>query len=266
MTTTEYVFDTASQPGRVQVDCLSHMLDGTTRGILADVGVREGWRSLELGAGNGSVARWLAGRVGATGSVDAVDIDVTHLVAGRGVTVHRHDVNDGLPVDGPFDLIHARLLLMHLARREEILRSLAGALAPGGWLVVTDLGERVPVAGPSADPVDGALFDRVLDLGMSHLAPRVGMSLEWARDVGGHLRDAGLEDIHRLEDAFTARGGSPALQYYGSLVAQLEALLRGEGITDAELRRFGDVLADPAFSAWSFQFVSTWGRRPAARL
>lgn len=265
MTTTEYAFDTASEPGHLQVDCLSRMLDGTTRGILDDVGVREGWRGLELGAGNGSVARWLAGRVGVTGSVDAVDIDVTHLDAGGDVTVHRHDVNDGLPVAGPFDVIHARLLLMHLARREEILRTLAGALAPGGWLVVTDIGERVPVAGPSADPADAELFDRVLDLGMTRVVPQAGMSLEWGRDVGGHLRDAGLEDVHGLEDAFTARGGSSALRYYGSLVAQLEAPLRAEGITAAELRRFDDVVADPAFSAWSFQFVSTWGRRPAAR-
>jgi len=263
-TTTEYLFDTASDAGQLQVDCLSHMLDGTTRGVLDDVGVREGWRCLELGAGNGSVARWLAGRVGDTGAVDAVDVDVTHLDPGPGVTVHRHDVNDGLPVEGPFDLIHARLLLMHLARREEILRELAGALAPGGCLVVTDVSDRIPVAAPSAAPADGALFDRVLDIGMNRVARPGGMDLEWVREVGRHLRDAGLEDIHGLEDAFTSRGGTPALRYYGSLITQVWEPLRAEGLTDAELRRFGDLMTDPGFSAWSYQFVSTWGRRPAA--
>ncbi len=264
-TATEYLFDTASDAGRLQVDCLSRMLDGTTRGILDDVGMGVGWRCLELGAGNGSVARWLAGRVGPTGAVDAVDLDVAHLDAGPGVTVHRHDLNDGLPVDGPFDLIHARLLLMHLPGREETLRALAGALAPGGWLVVTDLGERVPVAGPSADRADGELFHRVLDVGTRRVAVQAGMSFTWARTVGGRLRDVGLEDVHGLEETFTSRGASPALRYYASLVAQVAGPLRAEGLTDSELRRFGELMEDPGFSAWSYQHVSTWGRRPAAR-
>ncbi|MEL7974375.1 class I SAM-dependent methyltransferase [Isoptericola sp. F-RaC21] len=262
---TDYLFDTASDAGQVQVDCLSRMLDGTTRGILDDVGVSEGWRCLELGAGNGSVARWLSGRAGPTGTVDAVDIDVTHLDPGPGVTVHRHDVDDGLPVDGPFDVIHARLLLMHVARRAEILRRLVDALAPGGWLVVTDISDRVPFTSLSADPDDGAVFDHVLEVGTTRVTRAAGIDIGWAREVGRHMRDAGLEDVHGLEDVFTARGGSPALQYYGSLVSQIEGPLRAEGVTDAELRRFGDLMSDPGFSAWSYEFVSTWGRRPAAR-
>jgi chemotaxis methyl-accepting protein methylase len=50
------------------------------------------------------------------------------------------------PPTGPFDLIHARLVLVHVTERDAALRTLAGALAPGGWLVIED-------ADPSLQPL-----------------------------------------------------------------------------------------------------------------
>src|ERR1700734_4546355 len=41
--------------------------------------VQPGWRCLEVGAGRGSMAVWLAERGGASGQVVATDIDVTYL-------------------------------------------------------------------------------------------------------------------------------------------------------------------------------------------
>src|SRR4029077_5618734 len=41
--------------------------------------VRPGWRCLEVGAGRGSMAVWLAAQVGESGKVVATDIDVTYL-------------------------------------------------------------------------------------------------------------------------------------------------------------------------------------------
>src|SRR5690625_4885135 len=38
------------------------------------------------------------------------------------------------------------ILLMHLARRDELLTMLRGALAPGGRLVIGDFGEHLPYA------------------------------------------------------------------------------------------------------------------------
>lgn len=259
---TEYLFSTTSDPGRQQVDCLSDMLDGPTIGTLDNLEVQPGWRCLELGAGNGSIARWLAQRVGATGSVAAVELDTSYLDAGPNLTVLRHDINESLPLEGPFDLIHARLLLMHLSRREEILRTLVDALAPGGWLVLTDLSDRLPLAASALDPVDEKLFERVLDTGMNQVARPGGMNLEWAHDTGRHMRKAGLQDVRAMEHAFTAAGGTPGLQYYSSLIKQVEQPLLKTGLTKAELDRFQELMVDPRFSAWSYQFVFTSGRRP----
>jgi trans-aconitate methyltransferase len=43
-------------------------------------------------------------------------------------------VTDPLP-EASFDLIHARLVLVHLPEREKVLARLMAALKPGGWLV-----------------------------------------------------------------------------------------------------------------------------------
>ncbi|WP_020500133.1 class I SAM-dependent methyltransferase [Sciscionella marina] len=257
----EYVFDTGSDLGRQQVDCLAEMLDGTTTGVLDGLGVRSGWRCLELGARNGSIAGWLARRTGSAGTVAAVDLDTSHVVADPNVEVHRHDLNDGLPLEGPFDLIHSRLVLMHLSRREEILDSLVDALAPGGWLVLGDLTDRLPLAASARDVADEELFERVIETGMNRVGRPAGMNLEWARDTGRHMARSGLEDIHSVEYRFTAYGGTPGLLYYRSMLAQVGHLLLKAGISEGELRRFDELMTDPRFSAWSYQFVFTWGRR-----
>src|SRR6266498_3847074 len=85
------------------------------------LGVREGWRCLEVGAGAGSIARWL-GEIAGPGNVVATDLSTTYLepLAERGIEVLRHDVtaddNPGAP--GEFDLIHCRFVLDHLPLRD----------------------------------------------------------------------------------------------------------------------------------------------------
>ena len=84
--------------------------------------VRPGWRCLEVGAGRGSMAAWLAERVGPDGQVVAIDIDVGYLARldVPNLVVRRHDIlND--PVDdldpGSFDVVCSRLMLFWPAGR-----------------------------------------------------------------------------------------------------------------------------------------------------
>jgi SAM-dependent methyltransferase len=52
--------------------------------------------------------------------------------------VCRDIVADGVP-GGPYDLIHTRMLLMHLPARDKLLKELVSALRPGGWLLAEEL-------------------------------------------------------------------------------------------------------------------------------
>ena len=66
--------------------------------------VQPGWRCLEIGAGRGSMAVWVAGQVGERGQVVATDIDVTYLkrLEVPNLEVRRHDIlEDPLDVFGP---------------------------------------------------------------------------------------------------------------------------------------------------------------------
>jgi len=96
-----YVFDNAADETRTRLDVLEAIYDeGTIRHIEAR-GIHEGWTCLEVGGGAGSVAAWLAQRVGPSGRVLATDIDTRYLDR-RDVTnleVRRHNIAiDPLPL------------------------------------------------------------------------------------------------------------------------------------------------------------------------
>ncbi|HMB08474.1 MAG TPA: class I SAM-dependent methyltransferase [Isosphaeraceae bacterium] len=92
---------------------LRHLTDPITFRRLTHLGVGPGWRCLDVGAGDGTVARWLAGRVGLGGRVVATDIN-PRLLDGNGcpsLEIRRHDILE----EGHYNLVHCRTLLMHLA-------------------------------------------------------------------------------------------------------------------------------------------------------
>ena len=58
--------------------------------------------------------------------------------AGIALEVCRHDVIRDPPPSETFDLVHARLVLVHLQDRAAALQVMIDALRPGGWLVLED--------------------------------------------------------------------------------------------------------------------------------
>src|SRR5581483_9728002 len=135
-----YAFDRSWGQEDERLTAVERQLDPVSQAALGQLGLTAGWRCWEVGAGRGSMARWLAGRVSTTGSVLASDIDVGALTAldGGNITVVRHDLErDGVP-GGAFDLIHARLVLEHLRAPAAAAAKLASALRAGGWLILED--------------------------------------------------------------------------------------------------------------------------------
>ena len=79
-------------------------------------------------------------RVGPKGQVVAVEIDPRFLsdLGQPNVEVRRCDFTRDDVEPGCYDLVHSRLLLMHLSDPAEVLRRMAAALRPGGWLVAEE--------------------------------------------------------------------------------------------------------------------------------
>jgi tRNA A58 N-methylase Trm61 len=72
---TSYAFPNAWELARRRLALLEVCHDPSSIRHATALGVGPGWRCLEAGAGGGSFARWLAARVGESGSVVAADID-----------------------------------------------------------------------------------------------------------------------------------------------------------------------------------------------
>src|SRR5262249_1533795 len=113
---TSYALDNSWDRARRRLALLEQYLDPMTKRRVTALGISEGWRCLEVGAGAGSVALWLSDQVGSTGHVLATDINTALLdeLKRPNLETKRHDLlAEPLP-EAEFDLVHARWLLHHL--------------------------------------------------------------------------------------------------------------------------------------------------------
>ena len=136
-----YILDDASAVEYQRLDLMSKILDPWTRGYLRAVGVGEGWHCLELGGGNGSIAEWLAAKVGSSGSVTAIDINpvLLELAPAQNLSVQQMDVRTGELPSESYDLVSCRALLHQIAEyAPQVLAQMAAAVRPGGWLVIQE--------------------------------------------------------------------------------------------------------------------------------
>jgi len=226
-----YAYDNDVDAALQQHACLSAMLDGFTRARLSavDIPVGGAFRCLEVGAGAGSIARWLAGR-GA--SVVATDLKPRHLVEEAGIRVLAHDIVTAPVPEPPYDLIHARLLLLHLPERERVLAKLAAALRPGGSLVVEDWYVHPDhLVVDALEREDVALFERYqrILLGILDNDPA------WAARVHGQMVAAGLHQIDTaIHSPVWPAGGPGALLVTVNLSLFRDRLLAA-GLKEADL-------------------------------
>lgn len=140
MGTNDYIFDEHQQDHElVRLRMIEELFDPTTIRHLERTGIGAGWRCLEVGAGAGSIMKWMAGVVGERGEVVAVDRNATHLhcVPIPQLQVIEGDLHD-VQFDDTFDLVHCRYVLIHNQSGDEMLQKLCNALKPGGFLVVEE--------------------------------------------------------------------------------------------------------------------------------
>lgn len=241
---------------------LEHVWDENTCSLVAlRVPVQPGWRCLELGAGAGSIARWLAERVGPSGSVVAADINCRFLMDMPGnVEVRRLDAADGQFGHEEFDLVHHRSVLSYVPRREEVLVRLVRSLRPGGWLVSEepDFSYRV-IAGDS----DNRLLSRFFQALRLILASS-GVDFSFASRMSDLFRNLGLVDVDRSSRNHVAQGGSLISEIIWRAVEPLRSQLMGTaGFTEEEVAETSQLLQSREVSWVDPAIISVLGRRPA---
>jgi SAM-dependent methyltransferase len=204
-----YVVPNSWEHARRRLELLEACYDAASFKRASALGVGEGWRCLDAGAGHGSFARWLGAQVGAAGAVLAMDLDTRLLqdIAAPNVEVRQVDLESGNLPREEFDFVHTRLVLMHIPAREQVLGRLCAALRPGGVLMVEEH-DAFPVCAAAT----GAYRDAWLAF---HRACRAaGVDPDWARDLPLRLRRHGLADIGAELDVPLFRGGSAQAQFW----------------------------------------------------
>jgi SAM-dependent methyltransferase len=244
---------------------LEGLLDEGTIRQLEARGVGDGWRCLEVGAGGGSIAAWLAERVAPGGFVLATDLDTTVLagLSHPNLEIQVHDVlSDELP-EGAFDLVHLRLVLAWLGEPRFALRRLIAALEPGGWLVAEEMDFLSVVPDPRLPADSRDLFARAVQAHNTVLAQRHGFDPYYGRQLVGDLEEAGFIEIGCEGRAAMWHGGAPGGAIWRLSLAQIRAPIIESGLlTSAELDAFCALCDDRRLSFQSQITMAGWGRRP----
>ena len=257
-----YLLDNAQAEAGERFVALAELFDGVTRGHFDRLGVGPGRRCWEVGAGGRSIPEALATAVGPTGYVLATDINTSWLDPHGTYDVHRHDIAaDPPPEPGTFDLVHARLVLVHVPDRARALATMVAALRPGGWLLLedadTDLQPLVCLdeSGPAQQRANR------LRRAFRQLMTHRGADLRYGRTLPRTLREAGLVDV-------AAAGSFPI---GGPVLDRLEIAtmrhVRAELVAarladDAEIDAHLAAVAAGELDLTLAPLISAWGRRP----
>lgn len=222
-----YVYDQSFNDERARLAGIESLWDPGSQALLDGLGITEGWRCLEVGAGGGSLVPWMVSR-GAT--VTAIDIDTRFIesLAGDAVEVRRVDIRaDELP-ESEFDLIHARLVLEHLAERREIIDRLVAALRPAGWLVIEDY-DWSGFGFEDADPQ----LDRVTESVIGFMQ-QAGFEPQYGRRVVADMAAAGLADVRGEGRARVIDSKSPGFDFFRLSFESLRNAVVDTGVLSAD--------------------------------
>ena len=237
---------------------MSRMLDPQMFFRLEQLGVAEGWRCLEVGAGNGSVSYWLAGRVGAEGHVVASDIDTRYLdrLALPNLEVRRIDVARD-PLGEDYDLVCGRAVLHHIPQRIDVLGRLAAAVRPGGCILLEE---------PDFHPVLATDSPVMRDFWQGFLAWAADQGIDYfvGRRLAAQLAGLGFEQVPSHGETILFDGGSLSARYLNLTMKELETPLQGSGLIGPTVWAEAMALFDtPRFWTWQNCYVTTSGRKPA---
>ena len=247
----------------------STLFDPLTRRLLETVGLAPGMRVLDLGSGAGNVARLVAELVGPHGAVvgvekdpEAVDLARRHTDAPN-VEFRVADAQTLSGIEGGFDAVTGRLILLHLSDRVGALREAAARVRPGGLVIMHECDLGYLWASPQP-PLWSQVREWLLEAAeKAGIEPRLGPALFTV------YRAAGLPGPRLLVDA-VAEGGHDAPAWgWANIVSAAVPMMERVGVaTRAQVdpptlagRLLGEVLAGDGCVICP-PFTGAWAVRP----
>ncbi|MFY1681798.1 class I SAM-dependent methyltransferase [Micromonospora sp. WMMD730] len=255
---------TLTQPTAQQAEAILAALwernyDPLTTELISQLPLGAGSRCLDIGAGAGSMSRWLAERV-PQGSVLAVDVSTDLLDGGHapGLTVRQGDIEAERFAPGSFDFILARGVFSVLKNPDDLLTRAVQWLAPGGWILVEDF--YFMPADDAATPVGRRVVEAYLRVFRAQ-----GADMRFARRVPARLAAEGLTGVD-----FHLRPLGPGQGEYENELMRRRLELQGQPLVDngwvsaQDLAEFVATIEEPASRDVTTLLFSVWGQRSSA--
>jgi SAM-dependent methyltransferase len=262
MVKTDYVFQSAEEPRELErLQMLERIFDPGTQRRMLTTGLTTGWHCLEVGAGAGSIVRWLEQRVGPSGKVVALDSNPRFLRNSGSSTVDivQGDVCEADLPDAAFDLVHARYVLIHIADYQRAFHRMLRCVKPGGWLIVEEpdfQGARA-ITGPDEAR---AAFDRV-NRAIERMFTSIGMDHALGARLPALFQQHDLSELTVEYEGHLSAGGGliPQLMKLSADQLQLKYVATGL-VADADIEFYRQLADDP--DAWAVYYatvaVSGW--------
>jgi ubiquinone/menaquinone biosynthesis C-methylase UbiE len=234
------------------------------------IGVRDGWRVVEIGCGPQGCLGLLSERAGATGHVVGVERSAEQVERARQFVVDHHFTNvEVLDIDaratglatGAFDLATARLVLVNVPHPEQLLAEMVRLVRPGGIVAL----HEADATFQRCDPPHPAQT-RLLQL-LGAYAQMNGIDRSIGLKVPRMLQEAGLIDVrvNPLVHVYPPTHGRRmlVLEFVENARSRLlENELIGEVELDDLTTALRRHLEDPGTLVVSSLFIQAWGRAP----
>jgi demethylmenaquinone methyltransferase/2-methoxy-6-polyprenyl-1,4-benzoquinol methylase len=191
-----------NEPFTASLERMNLFQEPEARAIIADLGLPQGSRGLDVGCGVGLFALWLAESIGAPGCVVGVEPTEERAKAARELVGGRLDgrlefrQGDGTALameDGSFDWLWCGDVLHHIVETDAALREFRRVVRPGGRVIVKESQVLSAMFLPGHPELERRIqlaeLERTRDEG-------AGRSfLERRQRTRESLRAAGLEDL-----------------------------------------------------------------------
>ena len=165
------------------------------------------------------------------------------------------------PPAGPFDLVHARLVLVHVPERAKAMEAMVGALRPGGWLFVEDADPALqPLSSLEVRGPEQELANR-LRSGFRALMASRGADLAYGRTLPRLLREAGLSDV-RADASFPVAHPACARLETATISLIADQLVENDIASPEEIDLHLANVAAGTLDLTQPPMIAAWGRRP----
>jgi SAM-dependent methyltransferase len=197
-----------------------------------------------------------------TGKIVAVDLEPRFVegIKKPNLEIRRQDITKDKLEPETYDLIHTRVVLMHVLDRPAALNNMLAALKPNGWLLLEEAdfstfntGKMETIERDTIQRLAAASKQTIVNLGGD---PELGTKLPFL------MQNADLQKIDTDTNTAMFRGDSDRSQIWRMAIAQITSkLLETELVNRSDLARFFDLIVREDMWMMDYAIVAAWGQK-----